>query len=266
MKRSAIGTALVILCLFAALSPPVLAINRYGQTEFTSGFWGQKVQWVWAFVDLGPGKVVVWKADSVVARVAKPCTNTVAQSFTDSLKWGAYHRLSVHSKAGDTGFVQACTLIVTGLDSAGAAVTCTTTLADGDTMKWVSKTFSAVYTCIFKHTHASDSALFYGFPIKCVTTTTINENAKVAGVAMDSMAAKTAYSTSAVDGWGRIVQHGPTLTYLVAEERRAGDYICTSTTAGSGTVGTSPAVGTLLGKAMYPEAAAGKWWVFVNTE
>jgi len=257
--------ALILLVLVVAFCEPALGIRRFGQTQFTQGYWGTAVEWVWSWDTVGPGNVVCWKGDSTVIRALKPCTNTVAQSVTDTADWGPTYTLQVQS-GGDTGFVNVCTLIVTGLDTAAVAKTCTLALAATDSMKHIPQRWSAFYTAIMLGGDASDSFALYGYPIKCVTTTTSAENVRVAGVVMDSMVQQTAYSPSAVDGYGRMVVRGQFRTTLTAEERRPGDYICTSTTAGSGNVGTSPAVGTVLGKVLHAGSAAGRTLIYVNTE
>jgi hypothetical protein len=261
-------TALVIVMVLAVIGPPALAIQRYGQTQFTSGFWGQKVEWVWSFVTAGPHAIMVWKADSVVARVAKPCTNTVAQAFTDTLDWGPYHRLALHSKAGDTGWVQTCTAFVTGLDSSGVAKTCTTAIADGDTVVWVQKTWTKIRTIKFGSSHLSDSVLCYGYPIKCVTTSTSAKDVKVAGVLMDSVVAKTKYSGTGYDGYGRLVVDGIFPVKMTAEARRAGTLIATSTAAETAyTAAATVGPNCVLGKALYATGAVkGVYPVIINIQ
>jgi hypothetical protein len=264
MKR--ILACLTLLMVLGVVGPPALAIDRFGQTQFTSGFWGQKVEWVWSYVSAGPYAIMIWKADSEVARACKPCTNTVAQAVSDSLKWGPYFRLRARSKA-DTGFVQTCTLLVTGLDSSGSAVTCTTTIADNDSFVSPLKTWSAVYTVKFNHAHLSDSATIYGYPIKCVTTSTSAKDAKVAGVLMDSVVAKTAYN-GGYDGYGRLVVDGIWPVKMTAEIRKPGALIAVSSAAetaytAAATVGPNCVVGKLL---YYTPAVKGKYPVIINVQ
>jgi hypothetical protein len=261
-----ITLALLLVALLAFVGPPAMAATTLGQTRFTQGYWGEKFMWVWAFDTLKAGSVVVWKADSIVARAAKPCTNTVAQAFTDTLDWGPYHRLRLDCKAGDTGWVQACTAFVTGVDTTGAAKTCTTAIADGDTLVWVSQTWSKIRTLKISHAHLSDSVLCYGYPIKCVTTTTSNENIAVAGVVMDTAAAKVKYTGSGVDSYVRLCTDGVTPCWLVAEARRPGQYLATSTTAGSGTIASSPAEGSVYARNLYAGTGAAKVPVLVHTQ
>jgi len=262
---------LLIACaLLALLGPPVFAIQRFGQTQFTQGYWGQKVEYVWSWDSCGSGSVVTWKTDSVVARAVQACTVGVAKSMTDSLKWGPNHRLRIDCM-DPAGYSAACTCIVVGLDSTSVAQTETLTFAAttaADTLKFSVNTWSKVYTATWLGVSAinADSFLVYGYPIKCVTVTTSAENVNVAGVMYDSVWGRNGFSSTTYDGWGRMVIQGIIPTYLVAGTYRAGNYICTSTTAQKGGLGTSPAVGTVLGKALYAGTAAGRYPVMVNVE
>lgn len=266
MKR--LTFALTLLVVLAAIGPPALAIQRFGQTQFTQGFWGNKVEWVWAYDTCGNGQVVVWKTDSVVARAVELCTVAVAKTMDDTLAWGPNHRIRIDCM-DPAGYSAACTAIVIGKDSAAIAQTETLTFAAttvADTLKFSVNTWSVVRSITWLGTGAADSFLVYGYPIKCVQRTTSAEDVNVAGVMYDSVVGQTGYSPSAVDGYGRLVVHGLIPTYLVAGTYRPGNYICTSTTTGKGALGTSPAVGTVLGKALYAGTAAGKYPIMVNTE
>jgi len=261
---------LPMIAMLAAVGPPAVALQRFGQTHFTSGFWGQKVEWVWSFTTAGPGAVMIWKADSVVARAVKACTVGVAKTLTDTLDWGPYHRLRIDCMA-PAGYSAACTAIVAGVDSAGSAQSDTLTFAATtatDTIKFSTKTWSKVRTVTWYGVSAvdADSFLVYGYPIKCVTTTTSANSTLLAGVLMDSVVAKTKYSASAVDGYARLMQHGIFPVKMSSAARRAGTMMATSAAAETSATATA-ADGAVLGKTLYPMAAntaAGRYPVMID--
>ena len=268
MKR--LLTCIAIVMMLAAIGPPALAIQRFGQTQFTSGFWGQKVEWVWSFVTAGPSAIMVWKSDSVVARAVKKCTVDVAKALTDTLDWGPYHRLRVDCMAPG-GYTTACSCIVAGLDTVGAAQRDTLVFAAStatDTIKFSTKTWGKVRTIEWRTTGTSDSFLVYAYPLKCITTTTSANSTLLAGVLMDSVVAKTKYSATAVDGYGRLCISGIFPVKMSSAARRAGTMMATHTAAETSATATA-ADGCVLGKTLYPMAAnspAGKYPVIINVE
>jgi hypothetical protein len=266
MKR--LLTYLAIVMMLAAIGPPALAIQRFNQTQFTSGFWGQKVEWVWSYVTAGPSAIMVWKADSVVARAVKACTNAVAKALTDTLDWGPYHRLRIDADNA-AGYSLACSVTIAGLDTTGAAQTEVLTFAEStaaDTVKFSQKTWSKVRTVTWLGTTAIDSFLVYAYPVKCVTTTTSANSTALAGVLMDSVVAKTKYSGTAVDGYGRLCIGGIYPVKMSAAARRAGTMMATHTAAETSATATA-ADGAVLGKCLYAtDATAGRYPVIINVE
>jgi hypothetical protein len=90
----------------------------------------------------------------------------------------------------------------------------------------------------------------------------------LAGVLMDSVVAKTKYSATAYDGYGRLVIGGIFPVKMSSAARCAGTMMATSAAAETSATATA-ADGCVLGKTLYPMAAntaAGKYPVIINVE